>query len=234
MQPDLCDLPPEPCGLDVGCGRGRHLHGFAAACGGRWIGVDVDVRDLQHAARGAEEIGLANRTHIARADAHHLPFHDDLFDLVICSEVLEHLHDSAPVLGEIVRVVKPDGLVALSVPRAWPERVNWWLSRRWHGGEYQNAPGGHVRVLPPGQLVTEMRRIGWTCVHTHHAHSLHTPYWWLKCAVGLSNEANPMVRAWHGLLTKEILEKPAWLTVLDRALNPLMGKSVVHYFRRNA
>jgi SAM-dependent methyltransferase len=80
-------------------------------------------------------------------DAGRLPYADDSFDVVICSEVLEHLPDVDAALSEIARITKPGGKFACSVPRYWPEAICWALSEG-----YQNTPGGHVRIFKTGQL----------------------------------------------------------------------------------
>jgi hypothetical protein len=63
----------------------------------------------------------------------------------------------------------------------------------------------------------------------HHAHALHSPYWWLKCAVGVSNDGHPAVRAYHRLLVWDIVRAPAVTRTIDRLANPLIGKSLVVY-----
>ena len=63
----------------------------------------------------------------------------------------------------------------------------------------------------------------------HHAHALHSPYWWLKCAVGVHDDDHPLARAYHRLLVWDIMKRPAVDPAGDRALNPLIGKSIVIY-----
>jgi len=64
---------------------------------------------------------------------------------------------------------------------------------------------------------------------SHHAHALHSPYWWLKCAVGLDHTDHPAVRRYHDLLTHQIVHRPRWLDRTERALNPVLGKSLIVY-----
>jgi hypothetical protein len=71
-------------------------------------------------------------------------------------------------------------------------------------------------------------------VAAHRAHALHSPYWWLKCAVGIDNDDNPAVRAYLKLLTWDITDAPRVTRALDRVLNPVLGKSVVVYADRAA
>lgn len=54
------------------------------------------------------------------ADAHHLPFKDAEFDMVLCTEVLEHVHEPQTVIGEIRRVLKPGGKVVLTTRFMYP------------------------------------------------------------------------------------------------------------------
>ena len=70
-----------------------------------------------------------------------LPFADATFDRVICSEVLEHLPDDRTAMGELARVLRPGGTMAMTVPRYGPELVNWALS-----DEYHAVQGGHIRI----------------------------------------------------------------------------------------
>ena len=69
-------------------------------------------------------------------------------------------------------------------------------------------------------------------VDTHHAHSLHTPYWWLKCLVGPDRQGVRAVDLYHRFLTWDIMTQPRWTSLLDRLLNPLLGKSLVLYARK--
>jgi hypothetical protein len=68
--------------------------------------------------------------------------------------------------------------------------------------------------------------------HTHHAHSLHVPYWWLKCLLGVERDMVWPVRLYHRFLTWDMMQKPKMTRSLERLLDPVMGKSVVLYFRK--
>ena len=63
----------------------------------------------------------------------------------------------------------------------------------------------------------------------HHAHGLHSPYWWLRCAVGVDDDSHRLVRAYHRLLAWDITRRPLATRALEAVLAPLMGKSVVIY-----
>ncbi len=72
---------------------------------------------------------------------------------------------------------------------------------------------------------------GMTCFGGHGAHALHVPYWWLQCLFWAKRESSKIVKAYHKLLVWDLLNKP-WITqVIDKILNPVMGKSIVMYFK---
>ena len=68
--------------------------------------------------------------------------------------------------------------------------------------------------------------------HAHHAHALHSPFWWLKCAVGVSNAEHPAVTAYHKLLVWDLMRRPKVTQLAEALLNPVVGKSVAMYFTK--
>src|SRR5579863_2988021 len=147
------------------------------------------------------------------ADATSLPFPDGAFDAVIAAEILEHLPNDAAAMAEITRVLRPGGTVAVTVPAWLPERICWALS-----SEYHEVPGGHVRIFTRAELTAKLTAAGLQVTGSHHAHGLHSPYWWLKCAVGVHNDHHPAVRAYHRLLVWDIMKRPAVTRLAERAL----------------
>jgi SAM-dependent methyltransferase len=157
-------------------------------------------------------------------DALALPFPDGAFDRVVAAEILEHVPADTVAIAELVRVLRPGGTIAVTVPRWGPELLNWALS-----DEYHSTPGGHVRIYRRGVLEQRLRDAGVRLTGHHHAHALHSPYWWLKCAVGVRNDQHPLVRAYHRLLVWDITAGTPFTRVPERVLNPVLGKSVVVY-----
>jgi SAM-dependent methyltransferase len=153
-----------------------------------------------------------------------LPFADGDFDHVIASEVLEHIPEDERALAEITRVLKPGSTAAVTVPRYWPEAVCWALSREYHSNE-----GGHVRIYRTPELARKLRDAGLTPGGVEYAHALHAPYWWIKCAVGVRRERALLPRAYHRFLVWDLETNAAPARLLERSLNPIMGKSVVMY-----
>lgn len=216
--------------LDLGCGFGRHAY-QAARLGAQVVAVDAGADEVANVAGTFGAMAVAGeldaekaRVGAVQADALALPFPDASFDRVIASEVLEHIPADETAMAELARVLRPGGSMAVTVPRCGPEVVNWVLS-----DEYHNVPGGHVRIYRYGQLTGRLRRSGLTVVGSHHAHGLHSPYWWLRCLVGTTNDRNPAVAAYHRLLVWDIEKAPKVTRTADRFLNPLVGKSLVVY-----
>jgi SAM-dependent methyltransferase len=143
---------------------------------------------------------------------------------VIISEVLEHLGEDEGALREISRVLKRGGVLAASVPRRGPETLCWALSR-----PYRTWPGGHIRIYRQRELRAKLERHGYRIYKKHFAHALHSPYWWLKCWVGLDHEDDSRVKLYHRFLVWDMMRRPALTRALEIALQPFIGKSVVFY-----
>ncbi|MEL6519980.1 MAG: class I SAM-dependent methyltransferase [Pseudomonadota bacterium] len=219
--------------LDLGCGEGRHVHGLYVHGGLHIEGVDLDEPSLQKAHDGLmtlppREPGDEGTINLTTGDATALDYPDNTFDAIICSEVLEHLPDYDAALREIRRVLKPDGRLCISVPHAWPERICWNLAPPPDGYPYQ--PGGHIRIFDEVDLKMSVERRGFKLVRRHHAHGLHAPLWWLKCAFWERRDDHPWVKAYHSFLVWDLMKKPFLTRALDWLLSPVMGKSLVMYF----
>ena len=161
------------------------------------------------------------------ADALDLPFPTASFDRIIAAEVLEHIPDDRSAIEELSRVVRPGGTLAVTVPRWWPELLTWALS-----DEYHSKPGGHIRIYRLRNLVDRLENAGLEQYSSHHAHALHSPYWWLRAAVGIEDDRHPLVRAYHRMLVWDITVGHPLSRVPDTLLNPVLGKSAVVYVRR--
>ena len=228
---DQLGLRPGHRVLDVGAGFGRHVFECARR-GAHVVALDfaadevLQTRNTLAAMVEAGEITADKLIGVLRGDARRLPFPDGTFDVVITSEVLEHIQDDVTAIAEMVRVLKPGGRFAATVPAWFPEVVNWKLSDEYHAPK---SPGGHVRIYSRTELTAKLRTAGLAIDGHHRAHGLHSPYWWLKCAVGPANNDHPAVRRYRSLLEWDIIEQPAVTRVAERILSPVLGKSSVHY-----
>lgn len=230
------ELKPGMTVLDLGAGFGRHAFETARR-GANVIAVDlahdelVSTLDTFAAMHVEGEIDERLTAAVSRADGLRLPFADGAFDCVIASEVLEHVPDDLAVMAELRRVLRPGGRLAATVPSTIPEQICWWLNEAYHA---PIAEGGHVRIYTRAELETKLAASGFETVDGHRAHALHSPYWWLKCAVGIDNDDHPLVKAYLKLLTWDITDAPAVTRTTERLLNPVLGKSFVIYADRSA
>lgn len=220
--------------LDLGCGGGRHAY-EAFRRGARVVALDADGAEVKDVAAlcaamaGAGEVPAGAAAAAVQGDGLHLPFPDGAFDRVIAAEVLEHIPDDAGAAAELARVLRPGGTIAVTVPAWLAETVCWALSDDYHAPA---VPGGHVRVYTEPALRRLLRDAGLRPGGAHHAHALHTPYWWLRCAVGPADDGHPLVRAYHRVLVWDLTRRPLVTRLPERVLNPVLGKSLVVYARK--
>lgn len=231
-------LAPGSRVLDLGCGDGRHVRPTRFQRGVAAVALDIGADEVAATARTLRSIDdgdpLAGRAVegagpwlALRGDGCRLPFRDEAFDCVIASEVLEHLHDDDAPLREIRRVLKPGGMLAVTVPRWFPERVCWALSTKYH-----SVPGGHVRIYRRRQIKRKLAVHGYELLGEHYAHSLHSPYWWLVCLLG-EKEERAVVNWYHRFLLWHLFSGQRVTPRIERALDPLIGKSFVLYSRKH-
>ena len=225
----LLGLAPGDVLLDLGCGQGRHTfealkHGASVvpfdADGKALAATESMVRAMRHAGEIAPHVTCSP----VEGDALALPFEDETFDRIIASEVLEHVRDDSQVMAELHRVLKPNGVLAVTVPRFLPELISWRLAKAYH-----RQPGGHIRIYARSVLFDRLERSGMAPIAHHYAHGLHSPYWWLRCIVGPGNDTHPMVRAYHRVLVWDIVKHPWPTRYAERLLAPIIGKSMVVY-----
>ncbi|MFE9789457.1 class I SAM-dependent methyltransferase [Nocardia salmonicida] len=220
--------------IDVGCGAGRHSF-EAYRRGADVVAFDQNAADLAdvdvmfEAMAAAGEAPEYAKAETVRGDALDLPYGNEEFDVVIASEILEHVPQDTRAIAELARVVKPGGTLAVTVPRWLPERICWALSDEYHANE-----GGHVRIYRADELRDKITARGLRYHHRDFAHALHAPFWWLKCAVGVRNDKHPLVSAYHRMLVWDMMSAPAVTRTAERVLNPLVGKSVALYFTKPA
>jgi SAM-dependent methyltransferase len=227
---DRLGIGPSTRVIDVGCGAGRHAF-EAYRRGADVVAFDRAESELRSvdailcAMAEAGEVPATASAEVVVGDALSLPYADETFDCVIASEILEHIPEDDAAIAELTRVLKVGGTLVVSVPRWLPERVCWLLSDEYHSNE-----GGHVRIYRANQLRDKIASGGMALTHAHHAHALHSPFWWLKCAVGVSNIDHPAVVMYHQLLVWDLMRRPKITQLAESLLNPIVGKSVAMYF----
>ena len=143
--------------LDCGCGRGFYLNMIRAVSACKLYGLEVDTEIIAKTRRN-----LAHLPDIAlvQASIYEQPFDDAQFDGVILSEVLEHIEDDVRGLCEVYRVLKPSGVVAITVPNAnypfWWDPINKSLETLGlppiKRGIFAGIWANHVRLYTKAQL----------------------------------------------------------------------------------
>lgn len=133
--------------LNAGCGAGSFTMKLIDA-GYDVTSVDASEPFVERLAGELERRGLAHAP-VAVADLHELPFPDASFDGVVSGEVLEHLADDETAVRELVRVLRPGGMLVVSVP-ANPWRYDW--TDRWAGHERRYTAGSLGSLLSGGGL----------------------------------------------------------------------------------
>jgi len=232
---DKLGLAPGSRVLDVGCGGGRHIRATRALPGVAAVALDYGKKEIVDTAASLRELDSlppeaggsvpgAGPWTAFQGSVYDLPFASSAFDCVIISEVLEHLDEDERALREVSRVLRPGGVLAVSVPRTGPEAVCWALSHR-----YRNTPGGHVRIYLRSTIEGLLTRGGFKIFASHFAHALHSPFWWLKCLVGVDREQVLPVALYHRLLVWDLMSRPRVHAARRSGLNPLIGKSLVLY-----
>jgi ubiquinone/menaquinone biosynthesis C-methylase UbiE len=101
-------VTPDSRVLEVGCGAGHVLQRFASA---QRTGIDLSITMLAHA-----RCRLGDGVALLRASAEDLPFEPDSFDVLLCTEVLEHTQHPEQVLRELTRVGTRDARIVVSIP----------------------------------------------------------------------------------------------------------------------
>lgn len=219
------DVGPGHRVLDAGCGEGRHCFGCVSRGAAQVVGYDLDFGSMRDASkrlrREANAVGALGE--MIQGDIFRLPFEDATFDRVICSEVMEHVHDYAAAAAELARVTRPGGRVAVTIPTATSEHLYLRL-----GDEYFESPGGHIRIFKPRELARGLAQAGLATRGVGFAHGFHTPYWVLRSVMHLPNaDKSRLVRAYRQFLIRATTSP--LMAKLEHALDYVCPKSLILY-----
>ncbi len=251
------EFDPDARVLDVGCGDGRHIRGVLNRSEDIFgVGLDLSLERLRDAFKKFWEFPLKGTGSLVMSNLHRLPFDTGSFQAVICSEVLEHIHEPGRAVVELNRVLEPGGTIGVSVPMWLAEKGCWKLS------EAYPEKAGHLQIFRANDLIRTFEENGFRLLKSHGSHAFHTPFWWLMCLTGdlLPLYQNPdpfehdpptpewwwewyegrqhhpsrLVSAYYGFLVWYERGSHPVLERLERLLNPVLGRSRVAYFRKVA
>jgi SAM-dependent methyltransferase len=220
---------------DCACGRGFYLNMIRTVSRCKLFGLELDPEIVGKAGRNVSHLP---DVHVVRANIYDQPWPDDMFDGIILSEILEHIEDDVRGLREVYRVLKPGGVVAITVPHAnypfWWDPINKTLETLFNT-HIQHGPlagiwANHVRlytmellrkaVLQAGFQIEEERAFTHYCFPFIH-----------NIVYGLGK---PLLES--GLMPRE-LAQAADRTTFDQnngnLLNPInLGLAVFNWFDR--
>ena len=214
--------------IDVGCGNGRHLKSLSFVLhNAEVIGIDHSKDEINKLKD--EFTNFSCKNHNSYEFLHHdirdIPIKDSSQDLVICSEVLEHVPNYEAVLAECYRVLKPAGVLLISVPTYTPEKLCWLFSKK-----YRQTPGGHIRIFKKAQLMESFNKLKLNLFNYHRQHSFHSIYWILRSKNNM--EESDFLKSFHGLLVKQMFGQAQTSAFIEKMLNPLFGKSECFYLTK--
>jgi len=136
--------------LDIGCGTGmaaERLKDFGAV-----YGVDISPKSIEQARDRLDEayVSLAEK----------LPFQNEIFDVIVCTEVIEHLLAPSEALSEFNRVLRSGGYLIISTPNPWYWQIT--INRIMTRLRRQKAGSGQIveNYLPPPRLRSMLKKRG--------------------------------------------------------------------------
>jgi len=225
---DYLELRDDGRVLDSGCGMGFYLMVMTELWDLRPVGLDQDPDRLEYARQ------LDVRADLVHGDAQRLPFPDASFDAVLMSEVLEHLPDDRAAIAEAARVLRPGGVLAVSVPHAhypfaWdPINFVW---TRIGGRPIRHGPivgiwTNHERLYRPDQLAERLRGAGFEIEALEETTRICVPFsHFLVYGVG-----KPLIE--RGLLPERLRTSADRFTGRENSSGPLNPFNIARSFFR--
>jgi SAM-dependent methyltransferase len=149
---------PEPRIVELGCAAGESLFETFDVCtdinGVLWYGMDLNVQAIcagVQRSRFRESERNSSPVFFVAGNAYSLPFGDEMFDMVHCAEVLEHMSTPQDVISEIARILKPGGYALITTPNPnnIVERLGYTIDRLSRGGLKRNFWSGNDEISAP-------------------------------------------------------------------------------------
>lgn len=139
--------------LDFGCGVGT-ISFYLANKGGKVLGIDISNLGIQAARAGAKKLRLKNNVEFVQKPTKNLRLKRNNFDVVICSEVIEHVPDDLNLIREFYKVLKSEGILILSTPSKNAPLYQWGLATNF------DKKVGHLRRYTANELKKMLNLVG--------------------------------------------------------------------------
>jgi SAM-dependent methyltransferase len=231
IEPDLLGIKDGDITLDAGCGNGRHSWEVYNKNHCPVVAFDIDavcVKKNKYMLDSLkEQKEIKGSYHLLTANVTKLPFKDGSFDKIICSEVLEHIPEDRIAVEELIRVLRKDGAIGISVPHYLAESICWKLSK-----DYYGFPGGHIRKYKTLQLLDLMDTAGLSVYGVRYKHALHSFYWMLRCIFGVKKEKASVPARYNRFLEWDLRTNHRLFRWVEDLLNHLCPKSVAIYAKK--
>jgi SAM-dependent methyltransferase len=231
---DWVDTSEDKVILDMPCGRGFYLNMLRYVSKATIIGAELEWDVIKKAQANVGHLDIP----LQQANLYHLPYADKSFDAVILSEILEHVDDDVAGLREAYRVLKPNGVVAVTVPHAnypfWWDPINKTLETVFkthiQHGTFAGIWANHVRLYTPNELRSSLEMAGFK-VEEERSFTHHSFPFIHNLVYGLGK---PLLEA--GALPKNMAQAANRISFEDNngsLLNPInLGLKVFNYFDR--
>lgn len=232
IEPDLLGVRQGDVTLDAGCGNGRHSWEICGKNHSSVIAFDIDAVSVKKNKYMLDSLQqqkqVAGSYHLLVADVTKLPFKTGSFNRVICSEVLEHIPKDGIAVEELVRVLREDGAIGISVPHHFAESICWRLSK-----DYYGFPGGHIRNYTTRQLLNLVNNAGLSVYAVRNKHALHSFYWIMRCIFGIKKERTLIPSVYNRFLEWDLRTNHKPFRWVESILDRLCPKSIAIYARKN-
>jgi SAM-dependent methyltransferase len=222
---DALGVAPSSRILDLGCGNGQ----FTLPLLARKLAVvsmDLDTPRLREVRESCLEEGLEGR--VVRANGSHLPCSSQSLDVVVCREMIEHIHEPGAVLDEIRRILRPDGRLCVTVPSAHTERFFQWVDPRWL------AMAGHVHVFTREAMCDLLARHGFEVTEVRGRNFFYSFFWFVHTLVRTTHDGTGRIQDHFALARRvfrfwRMLGEGRLKRGIERVGNAVFPKSNVYY-----
>lgn len=190
--------------LDIGCGVGT-IDFYLASIGKDVLGVDVSKNAIKLSRENAKLLGLSNKAKFLKLDfPNEIP--TGRFDLIVCSEVLEHIRDDKRALAVMYKLLKPKGVLVLSTPSCKAPLYRWGIAKNF------DKKVGHLRRYSITQLQRMFGEAGYKVLEIERAEGA------LRNFLFVNPYAEKVIRLLKGSLSDVV-------TILDNLTIPVFGES---------